>query len=231
MHTIRRATIMDVTGISALVKDAFDETVNEEYAMGLIDRGKNMIWIAEDNGEIIGMISTFITIASRAIRRWEVDLMAVKTRYKGAGIAHQLLRRTAEDEREQKVNFTRGLVRVDNKAAQSAFRKAGYHSNEQVYSMLVWQPHPMQETSEEINSLVNIIPVETLTYRGIWLEGLSLPKLTHDERRAVIHHARAQAIRDNRHMVSTLYPAKKLTDDLLGNDYQVMGSYQWWRKP
>lgn len=230
MTRIRRATPDDVPGIAAVVEDAFQSTIRQPYCCNLLAQGKYRVWVYEKGGGIAGFVSTFITTTSGGVSRWEVELLAVRSGSRGGQLGTKLILAADAESQNYQIKFARGLIRVDNIASQKAFQRAGYATSGQVFNMYLWQP----ETSDTVmpsRGMVVPIAVETLIYRGIWLEGLDLPFVAEADKRAAVAGARAMAARERRDNTSALvaedYP---LPDDLIA-DAEFHGQYQWWRKP
>lgn len=231
MATIRRASVHDVPGIAPLLEEVFAGVkIDRDYCRELIAAERQSVHIATQNEQVVGVVAGFVTHAGGGVKRWEVDVLAVREPYWGRGIAGELLEATWGDADANSVKFVRGLVRVENQAAQRAFEKAGYTTSGQVYDLLIWQP-AVAEVQFPARSLVHATPVETLIYRGLWLEGLESPMLSDEERQTCIAGARAQAAREGRAHTSSLIPADKPLAAEVQGSAQVMGQYQWWRKP
>lgn len=231
MANIRQASPNDIYGIAPLLEDVFEGVkIDRDYCRDLIAQEKQFVYIATEDEKVVGTVASFPTYAGGGVKRWEVDLLAVQETYWGKGIAGQLLDATWQDAAQQHVKFARGLVRVDNTNARRAFEKAGYTSSGQVYDMIIWQPHA-SDAEVPSRGLVHVQPVETLIYRGLWLENLDAQMLSDDERQAVIKGARAQAARENRAHTSALIPRDKPLTAAVRGDGEIMGQYQWWRKP
>jgi ribosomal protein S18 acetylase RimI-like enzyme len=230
MTTIRRATPDDVPGIAAVIRDAFQITIQQPYCRDLVAQGKYMIWVSEAGGEIAGFVSTFITTTSGGVSRWEVDLLAVRTNDRGGQLGTKLILAADAESQNRRVKFARGLIRVENIASQKAFQRAGYATNGHILNMYLWQPQA-SNTVIPGRGMIVPFPVETLTYRGLWLEGLDLPFVSEADKQAAVDGARAMVAREGRDNTSTLIAEDHpLPDDLIASA-RLHGQYQWWRKP
>jgi ribosomal protein S18 acetylase RimI-like enzyme len=231
MAEIRRGTLADIDGILEVLVAAFNEAPPDPiYCMELIDRAKNWLWVVEnDEGRIVAFTSSFLTVLQKAIRRWEVDLLAVHPMARGQGWAPQLLKLSGQDARQHKANLTRALVKIDNTAAQRAFNNADFHTTGQLYRLYAWEPQALEPDPISGGS-VSLVEVNTLTYRGIWIEGLGANTLTEERALQYVHLAQAVAAQQGRTLVSALLPAEKPFGPLL-DEAQLLGEYQWWRRP
>ena len=231
MTTIRRATAEDVTGIGAVIEDAFAQLIDEPYCQQLIQQGEQQIHVAiADDDRVIGFVSGFLTTAQGGIRRWEIDLLAVHTNFQKQDIGQNLVKAAWQDAEAHNVRFARAAVRIENTAAQRTFQKAGYTSNERIYNMIYWTPLVSQAVIAG-RSPVNAIPVKTLTYQGIWLEGLDIPMLSDADRIRYIEGARAAVARESYQFASSLLPPELSMKPEIPGDGQIVGQYQWWHKP
>lgn len=230
MSTLRYATTADIPALISILDSVFQEQISEAYLESVLEHGRNKIWVVEQDEQAVGFVSGFLTKINTAIRRWEVDLLAVQPTYWGNQYGSELLKKTLQDARNHRANFSRGLVRVENKPAQWAFRLADFHTTGQIYQLMVWQPRDLGEPLPE-DETVSLIPVKTLTYSGIWMEGLNAPYLSAEERWRYISGARTLAAQENYRMVSSLIPAKYELEAEIAAESEVVGEYQWWRRP
>ena len=100
------------------------------------------------------------------------------------------------------------MRKISNNASQRAFSKMGFTTNFQVRSLLLWEP----STCEPVNSApkaVHLIPVNTLTYRGLWIERFFEAQLTRIEQHNVICSARSCIFHEDR-----LHTGMFIPDDL-----------------
>ena len=68
------------------------------------------------------------------------------------------------------VRWAKASIRIDNYASQRAFFKAGFTTDAQVRNLFIWDPLACQSTTN-VPETVHLIPVDTLMYRGLWIEG------------------------------------------------------------
>src|SRR5215207_3287970 len=100
MTSIRRATPDDVPELAAVTANAFDGiTLNEAYCRDLIAKGEYMVWVAIADDRVVGYAGAFVTMTTGAVRRWELDLLAVHSNYRGSQLGTKLI--LAADEASQ----------------------------------------------------------------------------------------------------------------------------------
>jgi N-acetylglutamate synthase-like GNAT family acetyltransferase len=229
MVEIRRASVDDVAGIAAIIQDVWAQEIDLPYCHDLISAEKQHVWVAEQSGEIAGFVAGFLTTGRDNLRRWEVDLLAVRTTSQGQRLGQRLVEAITVDAETQHVDLIRGLIRVGNIASQRSFERAGYHTDEQTYKMVFWSPQK-SDAKLPADEAIIAIPVDTLTYRGLWLEGLELPRITDSLRRATIIGGQALAGQEGRLSASALIPIEKILLEDLTQYATIHGHHQWWHK-
>jgi ribosomal protein S18 acetylase RimI-like enzyme len=231
MTSIRRATPDDVPRLSEVTANAFDGiTLDEPYCRDLIAKGEYMVWAAIADNRVVGYAGAFVTMTTGAVRRWELDLLAVHRDYRGSQLGTKLILAADEESKTYKVKFARSLIRVENIASQKAFERAGYKTSGQVYDMLGWEPKA-SDARFGSGKLIVLLPVETLLYRGVWIEGLDSPLASEADKGQAIEAARAQAAAEQRYNASALVAVDKPLSDNLIADASLQKPHQWWRKP
>ena len=167
----------------ARVKDAIwpEEATAPDYIAQVIQQPDHDTILALDNEHIVGFVDSFITLGAAGQRRWEVDLLGVHPAYRGRGIGSQLMQATTTAGWQIGAECARGLVAVANVSSQKAFARAGYVVEEGPLNLWVsalnsdvaQRPLCVQLSivSNQLPAASFLIPVITLNYRGIWLEG------------------------------------------------------------
>ncbi|MBN1218536.1 MAG: GNAT family N-acetyltransferase [Anaerolineae bacterium] len=232
MMKIRRAIPEDAGGLATVVQEVWGQAIDLRTCHSQIKSDTGAIWVAVEGKEIAGFVSAFLTVSRDGVRRWEVDLLAVRPVYRGQQLGQKLVKATWIDVCHHYVDFARAAVRVDNIASQRSFERAGYTTDGRVYNLLVWLPEPA-ETPVVYPQRVTFLPVNTLTYRGLWLEGLTSNGLVEDELRQAVAAARTLIARQGRDNTGALIPVTdetRLADDLRATA-NSLGEYHWWRKP
>ena len=99
----------------------------------------------------------------------------------------------------------------------------------QVRSLFLWDPLACQSATNVLET-VHLIPVDTLTYRGLWIEGFIEPQLSSKEQHNVIRAARNCILHENRLNTGLFMPDSfkhTAAPDLLTSATNF-GQYHWW---
>lgn len=230
MIGIRRATPTDVADIGSVIRDVWGQEILPEVCLVQIADAPGALWVAEERGHVAGFASAFATLSAANQRRWEIDLVAVRPSYEGRGAGHRLIKRASRDGAQRGVAVVRALVRVSNLPSQRAFRKAGFTTDHRRYHLLLWSPKSAQIRTPSLDG-VSLVPVDSLTYRGLWIEGLEHAAAR--EQHAVVAAARATIARDGRLNAGALVEAEReylLAADLRAQA-EMRGEYYWFVKP
>jgi ribosomal protein S18 acetylase RimI-like enzyme len=124
-------------------------------------------------GRVAGFVDSFPTSALDGRIRWEVDLLAVHPDFQGQKIGRQLIEAATQAGRDAGASFARALIQVDNHASQGAFRRCGYGTDKQVCRLMISSDRQAGAV-QTLDSAV-LIPVVTMNYSGLWLEGAITP--------------------------------------------------------
>lgn len=230
MATIRRAVVDDVAGIGAVILDAWQTEIDVPYCEELIAEEKQIIHVADFGGEIAGFVAGFPIALATGGHRWEIDLIAVHRDRQGQKLATKLIHASLEEGAALNMRFARSIIHVDNTASQSSFEKAGFQTIGSVYDLYLW--NALVDSAPQVPStggLVTYVPVETLTYRGLWIEGLNNEFLATTEKRSYVKNARIKAHQDDLERVGVLYPSDKAFPEDLRSSATLDGHYQVWR--
>jgi GNAT superfamily N-acetyltransferase len=176
-------------------------------------------WVALDSGRVVGFVDGFTTQSPDGVRRWELDLIAVLPDARGRGAARGLV--AAALEAVNDVDLIRALVRVDNGPMQRVMAHTGF-------TIAAGGPHVLMVADADPDTGADddesLLAVVTLTYSGIWVEGIQdLPRLI---------TARGQAARRGLDVTGAVIPAD-FTAALRAAQsagYSRIGEYDWWIK-
>lgn len=227
--TVIKASPAHVEGIGRVVREVWHQDILPDACEGLIAGEPSTIWVVRAEGAVIGFASGFRTVDAFGHRRGEIDLVAVTPSRQGEGLGPRLIAGLVEEATSWGVDVLRALIRVENNPSQKAFGRVGFTTDEQVHKLLLWSPRPGVE-SPRCPETVSLIPVDTITYRGLWIEGLA--SLGHSGQRAVVAAARARIAGENRLNTGALIPVHRsgtLAPDLM-EEAKVQGEYYWFRK-
>lgn len=229
MISLRKAEPADVEGIKTVLRDVWDQDVLPAVCRAQIEDDASDLWVAAVDGAVGGFVSAFLTVTSDGQRRWEIDLIAVRPASQGQGLGTRLIRRVCEDSRARTASVTRALIRVENVPSQTAFEKAGFAMDRRRHRLFLWPPGSGGETHAYIGP-VTLLPVDTLTYRGLWIEGLtSVPA---EEQHRAVNVARSIVAAEGRLNTGAVIPAdeeNRLAPDLR-DKARLHGEYHWFEK-
>jgi GNAT superfamily N-acetyltransferase len=173
MSAIRRATPEDAPGIAAVRRAVWPgEAVDFAFMGRVIAEPDHATLVAVLNGTIAGFADGFLTLAADGTRRWEVDLLAVHPDYQRRGLGAALTAACTNAGRDFGPSLARALIRTDNLASRRAFARCGYQEGAACRLMI---NRDDGGGSVEAPAGSHIIPVMTLSYRGLWLEGVLTP--------------------------------------------------------
>lgn len=231
MADIHQAAPEDIAGIATVVREVWQREIDLDLCRSQIEDNSSAIWVASEELTIAGFVSSFLTVEGEGMCRWEVDLLAVRQTGRGQRLGQKLVEATWTDVWKHQARLARAAVRVDNIASQRTFRRAGYTTDGRVHKLLVWSPEPV-EGQIVCPKGVTFLPVDTLTYRGLWLEGLTSAGVCDNTQQWAVKAARALIAQQGRVNTGALIPIEDehcLADDLRAIA-TIQGEYHWWRK-
>lgn len=120
--------------------------------------------------------------------------------------------------------LSRALIRADNAPSQRCFARCGYATDQQPYSLYIWSPQASSANGK--TDPVRLLPVDTITYRGLWLEGLA--DASAEIQRRVVQQARAYCAHEGRGPSGALIADPSRLDVALLDQAEVKGEYHWW---
>jgi N-acetylglutamate synthase-like GNAT family acetyltransferase len=172
---IRKATVNDAQAIKTL-KDTIwpSDATDEKHITSIISNPNQTIFIDEINAEITGLAAGFMTHFQDNTPRWEIDLLAVHTDHQRKGIAKNLVNALTEVGREQGAKTARALIQTQNIGSQRTFSACGYVTDGDIRALYVSDA----ESANNVESIdgCHLIPVSTLNYNGVWIEGEFKPE-------------------------------------------------------
>jgi L-amino acid N-acyltransferase YncA len=232
MITIRKATPADAPGIGAIVHDAWEQEILPDVCEAQTRCQACALYVASEGDDVAGFVSAFLTVDKNGHRRWEVDLLAVRPASQGRRLGQQLVEAACADERARSTPTARAAIRVDNVASQRTFENAGFKTNGEIHRLLIWTP--TQDNGPLVyGGSVTLVPVDTLTYRGLWLEGLTAYNVDMEEQRNAVQMARSIIAWEKRHSTGAMIPAigsHRLATDLR-DAAEMHGEYRWFVRP
>ncbi len=176
------------------------------------------------DGNLVGFLDGFTTTSVNRVRRWEVDLLAVLPDFQRRGIASALIGASTNEGQTRGANIARGLVAVDNEGSQKSFMRCGYSAWETWRDLLVCNSHSHVELKETENENSYLLPVLTMNYTGLWVEG----EITENS----LKFGQKELTRTKFNLVGSVIPQNEdsLIRYALSIGYQKVGRFQWWSR-
>ncbi|MCA9966605.1 MAG: GNAT family N-acetyltransferase [Anaerolineales bacterium] len=170
------------------------------------------------NGRSAGFASSFLTQSATGERRWEIDLLAVHPDFRGLGLGSKLVETAVNA--APAVAFARALIHVDNVPSQRSFARHGFQPSSSPVILHICS-HPTPNTLP-LPTTAHLVPVNTLTYRGLWLEGELSP--------AAFRSAQTECLRQQRDLIGALIPADDQPNQQAAQAcrFVAVGVYQVW---
>ena len=224
---IRAAAPTDASALAAIAFEAFGETLDPERLAQRLGTGANLVALRD--GAVVGFAGGFLTRSSKDELRFELDLLAVSGAARGHGLGKLLIEACLDLARCANVDRLRALVALDNLAMQSLCAACGLQRNDMPHTIMAVDAKNLLLSDRDSVSRIDppestnhLVPVETLTYSGIWLEG----QIT----RRALDRARRIAILEGRERIGAVVAhndarAKAL---LLSEGFASAGDYHWW---
>ena len=199
MVHIRVATLDDAESIHGILQDTWGESLLFDVFTDHVASPEHQVFVADEAGEVTGFLSAFLVRS--AVPRWELDLIIVRSTSRGTGVGTALIQKALRYGSELGVRWAKASIRVDNTASQRAFSKAGFTTDAHVRTLLLWEPSACESAptirAAEVSE-IDLIPVDTFTYRGLWIEGFVESELSSQEQHAVIRAARNRVFQEDR---------------------------------
>lgn len=228
MSDIRLANADDAQAIHLILQETWGESLLFDVFTDHVSAPKHQVFVAVEAGEVTGFLSAFLVPSP--VPRWEIDLIIVRATSQGKGIGTFLIEEALTDGSDLGVRWTKASIRIDNYASQRAFSKVGFTTDAQVGNIFVWDPVACKSATN-VPETVHFIPVDTLTYRGLWIEGFSESQLSVKEQHNVIRVARNSIFSEDRISTGVFIPdslKQTIAPDLL-DDATDLGQYHRWQ--
>lgn len=216
--SFRIATHSDAPGIAQVLRSVWpDDTADPARIATATAQPNAHTLVALDDERIVGFVSGFTTVSALAERRLEVDLLAVAPSHQGRGIGRELVRHLTDMAAD--CDFARALIRIGNVGSERAFAACGYQVEPMMHTLFVADAQGQGDVA--VMEGLHLVPVETCTYSGFWLEG----QRTRDSLRAAPFLLGVE-----QGIVGAVIPADDvpaLEPESAG--YERIGDYRWWR--
>lgn len=217
---IRPATPKDACAIASLAADALATRIDAKSARVRQILNEGLTYVAIDEKAILGLASSFFTFDRDKNRRFELDLLAVAPGARGRGVGGRLVEASLFAAGDSKPALIRTLVRSNNMSMQRLCRRHGFAVLPRKYKLFVAVPRPVVRKTQQHQA--HLIPVDTLNYSGIWLEGELCQEAIDD--------ALWTASQSDRSVIGAVIPsdAFHVADLLRVNAFSKVGDYDWW---
>lgn len=224
MTNVRRATPEDAPAIAAVKLACWpDEAVDATHIAGIIAEPDHATMVVVVDGILVGFVDGFLTLASEGTRRWEIDLLAVDPESQGRGLGRVLIGACFGTGRRFAPRFARALIALDNMASQHAFARAQFTRQPGALSLMIATDGTDRAAPAPPDA--HLIPVQTLGYRGVWLEGTRTPE--------AFAAARTVRARFGWETAGTLIPHTRPDLQARGeaSGFTPVGDFEWWVRP
>ncbi|MXV78136.1 GNAT family N-acetyltransferase [Candidatus Poribacteria bacterium] len=230
MSDIRLAQPDDAEAIHRILQETWGESLLFDVFMDHISSSEHQVFVAVEFSEVVSFLSAFLVSSSTP--HWEIDLIIVRSASQGKGIGTSLIEEALVYGSNLGVDWAKASIRIDNYASQHTFSKVGFTTDAQVRSLFIWDPL-FCEFSTDVAENVRLIPVNTLLYRGLWIDGFFESQLSLKEQHDVIRTARNSIFHENRLNTGMFIPdsfKRTLAPDLLTTATNF-GQYHRWEYP
>ena len=228
MLDIRLACPDDAQAIHLILRETWGESLLFDVFMAHISSPAHQVFVAVDADEVAGFLSAFLV--SSPISRWEIDLIIVRSTSRGKGVGTSLIEEALRYGSNLGVHWAKASIRIDNYASQRAFSKMGFTTDTQVGSVFIWDPLACKSATK-VPATIHFIPVDTLTYRGLWIEGFVESQLSQKEQHDVIRAARNSIFHEDRLNTGVFIPdsLKQMMVPALLTPANDFGQYHRWQ--
>jgi ribosomal protein S18 acetylase RimI-like enzyme len=196
-----------------------DEEVHLEQVQRVLADPAHAVFAAQAEGMLAGFVDGFLTVSAGGVQRWEVDLLAVAPEWRGRQLGQRLVLACLAAGQKKRAQFARALIQLENTASQISFRRCGFQCQSAALCLLV-APNAACDSPAGAGS-GHLLKVNTINYRGLWLEEDASP--------ASLAAARAACFQAGLDLVGVLVPRPDLEDNHLNQGFSLAGVYQWWQ--
>lgn len=217
--TIRKAQTNDALAIAKLIELTHGDACDASRIAETINSQDHLTLVSAIDSQVVGVVFGFSTIAQNGTKRAELDLLGVDHEFSGRGLGKKLIRAFTEQSQQWNVALVRALVRADNVPMHHTIGKCGYTCDETICELHVLNCD-FHETAPVPES-AHLLPVSTLTYSGVWLEG-TISK--HSIEAAKSHYHTAYDV------MGAVIPQDNIAALQVMQHHQStrIGAYQWW---
>ena len=167
---IRAAQPLDTEDIARIADDSLRDNIACDQIRRILNLNHNYTYVATVSGQVVGFVDNFITTSASGELRLELDLLAVDPNARSLGAGSALIGQSIALARELNLISVRALVAVSNRAMQRLSASCGFSRSSENYQLFVSAPG-MGSCERQVSEGAHLIVVDTLSYRGIWIEG------------------------------------------------------------
>ena len=217
---IRPAAADDAPAMALISRASLNAAIDEARLRHLLLVKRGFTLVADSSDRVVGFADYFLTISQNDDIRLELDLLAVHPQARGKGIGRELIRAGIKQAKRLDVSILRALVAADNTAMQGLCAALGLQPSHENSALFVTAPHPTSPHQNNAKSI--LIPVETLTYDGIWIEG-DIDQTAIDNALFIAHTRKLTT-------VGAVVPSQNVAAQSLfqANHFTCLGKYDWW---
>jgi len=199
-----------------------EESVDLAGIQDIIRSPQHNTLVAVLDGAVAGFVDSFSTRSAAGVSRWEIDLLAVHPASQGRGIGSRLVAESVRNSQAVSASVSRALIKVGNTPSERAFIRCGFAPDSQTATLLVASDGIVENGSEEVACSGWLFPVQTINYRGLWLE----TEFTFDN----LIVSKALRARQGVDLVGAVIPDDQLDGqaNALAAGFTVVGQYRWW---
>ena len=223
MVEILSATRSHLDGLLKVYANVWTDSVDPINVERVLQNHDHVTQVAIQNSIVVGFVDGFETLSIRRERRWEVDLLAVHGDFQYQGVGSALIQANLAAAKSSGCKITRALIATDNYASQKAFHKNQFEPDETVLSLYMHSQPTNQYATP--NKQAHLITVDTINYRGIWVEG----EFARQDLRAACYQRSLAKLDVVGCLVAQNDEAK--IDLLQEQDFEPTGSWQFWIRP
>lgn len=223
---IRRGGTGDAIPIADIIESVWPDTETRyERLVQVLSLLSHVTLVAIIDGVTAGFVNGFMTTSAVGKRRWEVDLLAVHPFYQRRGIGRALVKALTTEGARRDATAARGLIAVGNTGSERAFEVCGYSSDGLVYALMVAKRPAAVKHDMLHEAFGHFIVVTTLTYNGIWVEGVRSS--------STFAQALARVTERGGDVVGSVIPTaeKAALDAAQAFGFEAVGHYRWWQCP
>jgi GNAT superfamily N-acetyltransferase len=217
--SIRPATPTDAQAITSVIQLSLGNEVQPDHTEQVISEDDHASFVAVADERVIGFVDGFVTIAQDGTRRWELDLLGVHPDFRSLGAGRKLIESFTTAGISYRAILSRALVAVANKPMHAAMTKTGYQQQTPMYKLWISSG---SGSEAQLPENAHLIPVNTFTYRGIWLEG--------EISTQIIHVANAIREKHQWDVIGTVVASDDRTtlDTIQCANFNFIGNFHWW---